>query len=201
MPNIIYLTATSLDGFLADANGSLDWLFTVEGGDDSFAEFQSFVEGVSVIVEGSATYEWVIEHEKLLDHPEKWQEFYGNKKTYVFTTRASHLPRVPNADVEFVSGPVSEHISSIIVAAGTGDVWVVGGGTIAAQFAAIDRLDEIWLSFAPVLLGEGAPLFTTRLGSEKLRLMGVHQTGQFVQARYALDGSSLGEVTAAASAT
>jgi dihydrofolate reductase len=201
VPNVIFLTATSLDGYLADSNGSLDWLFAVEGGDDAFAEFHSFVESVTVIVEGSTTYEWVIEHEQLLEHPEKWQEFYGKKKTYVFTTRAAELPRVPNADVEFICGPVSEHISSIIVAAGDGNVWVVGGGTIAAQFAAIDRLDEIWLSFAPVLLGDGAPLFTTRINSEKLRLLGVHQTGQFVQARYALDRLSVGEEMKAASAT
>lgn len=191
MTDIIFLTATSLDGYLADENGSLDWLFSVEGGEDAFDEFKTFVARVSVIVEGSTTYEWVINHEQLLEHPEKWQELYGKKKTYVFSTRAAQLPRVPNTDVEFISGPVSEHISSILIAAGDGDIWVVGGGTIAAQFAAADRLDEIWLSVAPVFLGSGAPLFTSRLTSESLRLTRVHQTGQFAQLRYALEKRSV----------
>lgn len=184
---IIYMTATSIDGFLADSNNSLDWLLAVEGGEDAFAEFQLFIAGVSVIVEGSTTYEWVIDHEHLLERPTKWQELYGDKKTFVFSSRPGELPRVPNADVEFISGPLTEHLASILAAAGDGDVWVVGGATIAAQFAAIGRLDEIWLSVAPVFLGGGAPLFSARLSAEMLRLTDVHQTGQFVQLRYALE--------------
>src|SRR5581483_12251499 len=110
MPRIIYATSTSLDGYLADADSSLDWLFAVQGGDAAIAELNAFVQGVSVIVEGSTTYEWVIAHEQLLEHPEKWRDFYGTRKTYVFTTRAESLPRVPAVDIEFVSGPVSGHI-------------------------------------------------------------------------------------------
>ena len=191
MTDIIFLTATSLDGYLADANGSLDWLFDVEGGEEAFDEFKSFVDRASIIVEGSTTYKWVIDHELLLEHPEKWQELYGSKKIYVLSTRPDQLPRVPYTDVEFISGPVSEHISTILSAAGEGDIWVVGGGSIAAQFAAVGRLDEIWLSVAPVFLGSGAPLFTSRLNSESLRLTTVHQTGQFVQLRYALEKRSV----------
>ncbi len=187
MAKIIYATSTSLDGYLADADGSLDWLFAVQGGDAAIAELSAFVEGVSVVVEGSTTYKWVVEHEQLLEHPEKWRQFYGNRKTCVFTTRAASLPRVPGADIEFVSGPVSGHIPSIIAAAGEGDVWVTGGGTIAAQFAEVGHLDEIWLSVAPVFLGAGAAVFTARLDSADLRLIDVHQIGQFVQTRYALN--------------
>jgi dihydrofolate reductase len=187
MTKVIYATSTSLDGYLADAAGSLDWLFAVQGGDAAIAELNTFVEGVSVIVEGSTTYEWVIEHEQLLEHPEKWREFYGKRKTYVFTTRAGSLPRVPDVEIEFVSGPVSDHISSILAAAGDGNVWVTGGGTIAAQFAEVGHINEIWLSVAPVFLGGGAPVFTTRMESDDLRLIDVHQTGQFVQTRYELN--------------
>ena len=187
MTKIIYATAMSLDGYLADTDGSLEWLFAVQGGDDTITELTAFVEGVSVIIEGSTTYEWVIEHEHLLEHPEKWREFYGERKTYVLTTRASSLPRVPNADIEFISGPISEHIVSICAAAGGADIWLTGGGAVAAQFAECGHLDEIWLSIAPVFLGAGAPVFTKQLDSDDLRLIDVHQTGQFVQTRYALN--------------
>ena len=72
-----YYTATSLDGFIADEHNSLDWLFEVdraEGGDHSFAGF--FAE-VGAMAMGATTYEWVLDHDQLLDHPEKWHAYYG----------------------------------------------------------------------------------------------------------------------------
>jgi dihydrofolate reductase len=180
---IVYATATSLDGYLADAEGSLDWLFAVDGGDLAIAEGQAFMAGVTVQVEGSTTYRWVVEHEQLVEHPEKWQKFYGDRTTFVFTSRADS-PVVRDADVEFVSGPVATHIDRILDAAGGGDVHLVGGGALAAQFAEAGHLDAIHLSVAPVTLGSGASLFPTYFDSSRLQLTAVHQTGQFVRAEY-----------------
>lgn len=183
MTRIVYATATSLDGYIADADNSLDWLFAVDGGDDAMAEGESFMAGVRVQVEGSTTYRWVVEHEQLLEHPEKWQAFYGDRKTFVFSSQAD-LPIVPGADIAVVNGPVSEHVSAILAAAGDGDVHLVGGGALAAEFAAIGRLDAIYLSIAPVTLGSGAPLFPASFDASRLLLTDVHQTGQFIQAEY-----------------
>lgn len=183
MTRIVYATATSLDGYLADERDSLDWLLEVDGGDEAIGELEEFVTGVTVQVQGSTTYLWVLEHEKLLENPERWQILYGNKKTVVFSSRTD-LPLVPGADVIVLSGPVGEHIDTIVNAADGGDVWVMGGGALAAEFAAIGHLDEIQVSIAPVTLGGGAPLFPTYFDSARLRLTDVHQTGQFVQAVY-----------------
>jgi len=183
MPRIVYATATSLDGHLADAEHSLDWLFAVDGGDDAIAEGAAFMAGVTVQVEGSSTYRWLLEHEELLEHPEKWQTFYGDRKTFVFSSRAD-LPIVPGADIEVLNGPVARHADAIIAAAGEGDVHLVGGGALAAAFAEIGRLDAIYVSIAPVTLGGGAPLLPARFDASRLRLMRVHQTGQFIQAEY-----------------
>ena len=188
MTRIVYATATSLDGFLADAEDSLEWLFAVAGGDETIGELGPFVDGVGVLVEGSTTYRWVVEHERLLEHPERWQEFYGDRKTFVFTSRGD-LPVIPGADITFVDGPVSDHIDAILAAAAGRDVWVMGGGGLAGQFHNAGRLDEIRLSIAPVMLGSGAPLFAGRLESSGLRLVDLHQTGQFIQARYELSRS------------
>ncbi|MGK2875711.1 MAG: dihydrofolate reductase family protein, partial [Nocardioides sp.] len=92
MGRIIYLTATSLDGFIADRANSLDWLFAVPGGDEAMSEVTGFTEGVGVMVEGSTTYAWMLDHEDLIEHPEKWQEFYADRPTFVFTSR--NLPSV-----------------------------------------------------------------------------------------------------------
>lgn len=183
MTRFVYATATTLDGYLADPNHSLDWLFVVEGGEQSLGELDQFVQGVRVMVEGSSTYLWVLEHENLVEHPEKWREFYGDRTTYVFTSRTD-LPVVPGADVHFVSGSVSDHLDSIKAAAGDEDVWIVGGGDLVGQFVEAGALDEIHVSIAPVTLGDGAPLLPRRLDSTRLELFDTSRAGQFVQAKY-----------------
>jgi dihydrofolate reductase len=183
MSRFVYATATSLDGFLADPDDSLDWLFAVQGGEESLAELEPFTAGVGVMVEGSTTYRWVLEHERLLDSPGKWQEFYGDKTTFVFTSRTD-LPLVPGADIRVVSGEVADHLDAIRAAAGGKDVWIVGGGDLAGQFDRAGALDEIRLSVAAVTLGSGAPLLPRRIESDRLELVEVGRTGQFAQLRY-----------------
>jgi dihydrofolate reductase len=183
MTRFVYATATSLDGFLADADSSLDWLFAVEGGDESLAGLEPFVAGVGVMVEGSTTYRWVLDHERLLDAPEKWQQLYGDKTTFVFTSRHD-LPLVPGADLRVASGAVADHLEAIRAAAGDRDVWIVGGGDLVGQFDEAGALDEIWVSVAAVTLGSGAPLLPRRIESDRLRLTDVRRVGQFAELRY-----------------
>lgn len=183
MTRFVFATAVSLDGFLADPDDSLDWLFAVDGGDESLAGLGEFVAGVRVMVEGSTTYRWVLEHEHLLESPEKWQEFYGDKVTYVFTSRTD-LPLVPGADIRVVSGAVSDLADELRSVAAGEDVWIVGGGDLAGQFHDAGLLDEIRVSIAAVTLGAGAPLLPRRLESSSLRLEAVKQTGQFAELRY-----------------
>lgn len=191
----IYATASSLDGYIADEDNSLDWLFVVEGGDGAQAEFADLTAHVKVHVEGSTTYRWVVQHESLVDNPEKWRDLFGDRKTFVFTSRTD-LPVVDGADVEFVNGPVSDHLSRIEEAAGDGDVYIVGGGGLAAQFLEAGRLDVVQVSFAPVTLAAGAPLFPAVLDSTRLLLTDAHQVGQFVQATYEVTSSKAPFTTA-----
>ena len=185
MTRFVFATATTLDGYLADPNHSLDWLFVVDGGEESLADMNTFADGVSVMVEGSSTYRWMVEHENLLERPEKWREFHGDRPTFVFTSRTD-LPVVPGADIRFVSGEVREHLPAIRDAACTKDVWLVGGGDLVGQFADADALDEVHVSIAPVTLGAGAPLLPRVLDSTRLRLDDVSRTKQFINAKYSV---------------
>jgi len=183
-PRVIYRTATSLDGFIADSNHSLAWLFGVEHSDAQAADHAEFLDGIGVLVEGSTTYEWVLAEAGLLQEPGKWQGFYGDRPTVVFTSREP--PRPAGADITFVSGQVSEALPTIAAAAGSKDVWVVGGGDLAGQFFDAQALDEITLSVAPVTLGAGAQLFPRRLESSQLTLVSVTQEAQFIRATYGI---------------
>lgn len=180
MTRFIYDTATSLTGWIADSDHSLQWLFDVPGGTEPDPELLPPTD--ALIVEGSSTYEWLLRESDLVDHPEKWPELFGTRRTFVFTTR--NLPVPEGANVTFVSGPVSAVLSEIRDAAGESDVWIVGGGELAAQFYDADALDEIAISIAPVALTSGAPLFPRRVESDRLRLVEARQVGQFARLRF-----------------
>ena len=177
-----YFTATSIDGFIADERHSLDWLFEVErDGDDHFS---AFFEGVGAFAMGATTYEWVVEHEALLDQPHKWSQWYGDAPAWVFTHR--ELPAVPAADITFVRGDVRPVHGAMVSAAQGKNVWIAGGGELVGSFADHGMLDEIILGVAPVMLGAGAPLLPRRLPSSRLYLKSVAQVGQFVYLTYGL---------------
>lgn len=184
MGKVVFDAATSLNGWIADEQGSLDWLFAVPGGDAP--DEGLFPSGAAVLVEGSTTYEWVLAHEHLLAHPERWQALYGDKPTFVFSSRT--LPVPEGADVRFLARPVVEALPAIRAAAGDGDIWVVGGGDLAGQFLDAGALDEIALSVAPVALTGGAPLLPRRVGAERLTLVSASAVGQFARLVYAVTG-------------
>lgn len=175
MPKVIYYTASSFNGFIATEENSLEWLFEV--GSPDAVDFNSFLAGIDVLVSGSTTYEWVYEFENLAEAPEKWRDSYGDRPTFVFTSR--DLPVPDGSDIRFVSGKVEEHIESIRGAAGDGNIWVIGGGDLAAQFLDAGVLDEIQVTMTPVALPGGAPLFPRDIRSDRLELRSVEKFGQF----------------------
>jgi dihydrofolate reductase len=180
-----YYTATSLDGYIADEHNSLDWLFEVDraDGDDSFARFFADVGAMAM---GATTYEWVLDHDHLLDQPAKWHAYYGETPCWIFTHRT--LPPVPGADIRFVHGDVRPVHQEMTQAAGDRNVWLVGGGELVGQFADCSLLDEILVGVAPVTLGGGAPLLPRRLTAADLELVDVARDRQFVRLSYRLRG-------------
>lgn len=178
MSRIVFCTASTLDGFLADDTDSLDWLFAVPDADAATA-FGDFLPGVGVLVMGSTTYRWVYEHERLDQHPERWSASYADRPTFVFSSHPQ--PQVAGADITFVAGEVATHLPAITAAAGDRDVWVVGGGDLAGQFADIGRLDAIIVTYAPAVVGSGRPILPRRIGPERLSIDGVRRDGPFAE--------------------
>ncbi|GAA2617820.1 dihydrofolate reductase family protein [Paractinoplanes durhamensis] len=177
-----YYTATSIDGYTADENNSLDWLFDVDGGNEN--PFGGFIAGVGAFAMGANTYEWVLKNDNVLDQPSNWHDLYGDRPCWVFTHR--DLPPVPNANVFMVSGDVRRVHEAMMVAAKGGNVWLVGGGDLVGQFVDQGLLDEIILGIAPVLLGRGTPLLPRHLSARELVLTGNAQVGRFAYLTYAV---------------
>ena len=104
---------------------------------------------------GSTTYEWVLEHDHLLDNPGKWQDYYGTTPCWVFSHRT--LPPIPGADLRFVSGDVVPVHQEMAKAAEGKNIWIVGGGELVGQFADHGLLDEIILGVHPSCSVLGRP--------------------------------------------
>ena len=179
-----YYTATSIDGFIADEHNSLGWLFEADSGGNE--RFGAFFEGVGAFTMGATTYQWVLEHERLLQQPHRWREWYGDVPAWVFTHR--DLPSVPGAGITFVCGDVRPVHEAMVAAARGKNVWLVGGGELVGRFADHGLLDEMILGVAPVTLGAGAPVLPRRLLSSTLRLSSVERIAQFAYLTYAVGG-------------
>jgi dihydrofolate reductase len=175
-----YYTAATLDGFIADENHSLDWLFTRRQDRSGPLSYGEFIADVGAITMGATTYEWIVEHEFAGKDPVEWKWPY-EVPCWVFTHR--ELRVVPDAPIEFVTDAVAPVHEAMVRAAGDKNVWIVGGGDLAGQFADAGLLDEVIVYIAPVTLGAGAPLLPRRI---ELRPEEVHRNGDFVAARYSV---------------
>lgn len=165
-----FYTASSLDGFIATEEHSLEWLFKQDFDLEGPMAYPAFIEGIGALVMGASTYEW------LLAHQDTWEY---EQPTWVFTHRDLRTPE--GADIRFAAGDVRQIHTEIEAAAAGGDVWVVGGGDLAGQFADANLLDELWVQFAPVTLGEGRSLLPRSLD---LELLDTARNRDFVCARY-----------------
>jgi dihydrofolate reductase len=176
----VYYTAASLDGFVADADNSVDWLSDVEHTAGEGDRFGAFFADVGAMAMGATTYAWVLDHLE----PPRWREYYGETPCWVFAHRS--LPEIEGANVSFVQGDVAPVHEQMARAAGEGTVWLVGGGDLVGQFADRGLLDEIHVGVAPVTLGGGAPLLPRRLTAAQLELAEVVRDGQFARLAYRL---------------
>ena len=165
-----YYTASSIDGYIADDNNSLEWLFQFGEIESMKDHYPLFIKDVGAMAMGSTTYEWIVAHEGLLDNPEKWPY---DIPAWVFSTR--HLPHIAGADIRFVKGDVRPVYAEMLKDAGSRNIWLVGGGELVGQFHDIGLLDEIILCIAPVMLGSGAPLLPRNITFPPLKLVDVQK--------------------------
>lgn len=178
MTSTVYYTATTLDGFLADEHDSLAWLFVQDQDEAGPMNYAAFIKGIGALAMGATTYEWIKDHMRTTG--ESWAY---DVPCWVFTHR--DLTPLEGADVRLVSSDVATTYDDIATAAGERDVWVVGGGDLAAQFAEAGHLDEMIVYVAPVTLGAGRPLFPRRWD---FRLVELAQNKAFACARYEVVG-------------
>lgn len=155
-PRLSVFCASSLDGYIAGADGSLDWLFAAARDDEDYG-YDAFIATVDAMAMGRGTYD-AIAH---LDLPS------GDRPLFVFT----HRPGPARPGVTFWSRSPGESLA-IWTDMGLSRVYV-DGGILISSFLADGLIDDMLLTKAPILLGAGRPLFhpiarTTHLALESV---------------------------------
>ncbi|MDM0114844.1 dihydrofolate reductase family protein [Variovorax sp. J22R133] len=176
-----YYTASSLDGFIATEDDSLEWLFPL--GDINDTSYPAFIKEVGALAMGSSTYEWMLRHVVKPGTGQAAPWPYA-QPTWVFSSR--HLEPIPGADIRFVRGEVRPVHDQMQLAASGKNLWIVGGGDLVGQIYDAGLLDEVIVQVGSVTLGKGKPLLPRRImGAAALRLTSVQQVGSgFAELRY-----------------
>ncbi len=175
-----YYTASSLDGFIATDDHSLDWLFSLA--DINQSSYPEFIEQVGAIAMGSSTYEWMLRNADTIK-AQMGSPWPYTQPAWVFSHRT--LPTISGENIHYVQGDVCEHHERMVKSANGKNLWIVGGGDFAAQFYDAGLLDELIIQVGSVTLGKGQPIFPRRVLSPALRLRSVQQMGEgMVELRY-----------------
>ena len=172
MAKTVYYCAASLDGYIAESDDTIGWLtgyqgsFEGNGVEPIEGGYDDFYEGVGALVSGSVTYEFVLG--ELASSGRDWP--YRGKQAWILSSRDLPKPKRGGDDIRIVGATVPDLFDEMIAAAGERDLWVVGGGNVASQFADAGLLDQVRVTIVPVVLGRGKPLFERRLaGAMKLK--------------------------------
>jgi riboflavin biosynthesis pyrimidine reductase len=151
---VVWYTAMSIDGRIAGPDDDMSFLDTVHG-DGEERDFDDFIAGIAALVVGGGTLRWL--HAQGHDLPHRGLPIWLVSHDEELARRAVAAD-AGGTPVTCVQGDVAAILDEI-GAAGHERVWICGGGDIAGQALAADRIDEVILTVAPTVLGAGPAIF------------------------------------------
>ncbi len=168
MAKIKLFIASSIDGYIARLDHSLDWLDSIPNPDNLDYGYEEFYSSVETLFIGRKTYEIV------QNMDEDWP--YSDSKTYILTRNQDYTVTTPNTFVinEDIQGLVDELKNTQ-----KKDIWLVGGGELISMFMDLELIDEMILTIFPIVLGSGVPLFASESKEVRYKLIDsrVFETG------------------------
>lgn len=170
---IILYIATSIDGFIADKNGGIDWLGTGAIEETVDTSYEDFYQHVDTVILGRKTYDQVTTSLAPDNYP------YEDSTSYVLTSQL----RENKENIIFTDQSVVDLVTKLKSEPGK-DVFIVGGASIIQPLVENDLIDEYILATIPVILGEGIPLFHTIKRSVTLKPVSVNLFNQIIYRTY-----------------
>ncbi|SJZ89462.1 dihydrofolate reductase family protein [Anaerorhabdus furcosa] len=160
MRKVILFIATSLDGYIADEKGSVDWLIQQDPEIEENTQYLNFINDIDTIIMGYTTYHQVVTELS----PQNW--LYEKMMTYVYT----HKKLKSKYNIQFTNQDLKELITDLKNKEGK-DIWVCGGANLINQLIELNLIDQYYITMIPILLGKGIRLFDKQDNQTKLELM------------------------------
>lgn len=160
MRKVVLFIAMSLDGYIADKNGNVDWLGGQNQNEETLDTYSIFIKDIDTVIMGWNTY-----HQVVTDlSPTEW--IYNNLTSYVVT----HKELSSTDKIIFTQKSPCNIVNELKQEQGK-NIWICGGANIIQQLIDADLIDEYYISVIPTLLGTGIRLFGTNSKEIKLKLM------------------------------
>ena len=140
--------ATSLDGYIADKNGGINWLQAIPNPNNDDMGYVDFTNEIDALVMGRTTFETVCSFD--VDWP-------YNKPVFVLSNKLKEIPNTHKGKAFLVKGTLTEILEQIYQK-GCHRLYIDGGTTIR-NFLKEDLIDEMTITTIPILLGGGSSLF------------------------------------------
>lgn len=158
MRSVVLILTASLDGFIAESDGGIEWL--VEPPEEVPADYLDLLDSIDCLIMGSATYLVSLDLEGGTD-------VFEDREVFVFTSRDD----LPSHDsVTFVTAGAEEFVAELKNRDG-GAIWLFGGGKLATSLSDAGLVDEYVVAVQPILLGKGIPLWVSPHGRTSLELV------------------------------
>lgn len=148
MKNVRLFIAMSLDGYIADKNGGVDWLKGHGNDIDNIDTYSEFVKDIDTVIMGWNTYHQIVTELS----PDEW--VYADLTTYVVT----HRQKKASDKIYFTDASPADLIKKLRREGGK-DIWVCGGANLIQQLIREDLIDSYYITVIPTVLGSGIRLF------------------------------------------
>lgn len=152
--------ATSIDGYIADKNGGIDWLHSIPNPNNEDMGYVEFISNIDALVMGRTTFETVCSFD--VDWP-------YDKPVFVLSNTLVEIPESHREKAFLIKGTLSEIIGQINKK-GYNRLYIDGGSTIR-NFLKADLIDEMTITIIPIVLGGGSPLFSELPNELKFELV------------------------------
>lgn len=166
--SVFFYGCITMDGYLADKNNNLDWLYQTGAIEET--GYESFCKSMDITIMGKRTFNEI-------ENIENIGSLYATTKNYIFT----HAESLSVQEFIPINCDVVEFVKQIEMGK---NIWIVGGNTILAPLLDNDMVDNIIIQIAPVLLGDGIPLFSQKEALKRFYLKEVKKYGQFAELIY-----------------
>jgi len=160
MSNCKLFIASTLDGFIAREDGSLDWLDEIGSKEQTDAGYHDFITTIDTVVIGRTTYEEILSFG--IDWP------YQDHNTIVISSQIDYKITTPKTSV---INKINKSTIQQIKDSSKKDVWIIGGGQIITEFINNSAISEITTTIIPIILGKGIKLLPNNPKETKLTLI------------------------------